>query len=296
LLTLLLRRVAAGLFLLAALVVVCYALFQFVPGDHLTEAEIDPGVAPQAVEKLRGRPLPGFTRWLAAAAAGDWGTSMISRQPVAALLWPRAVRTLLLALTSLALAWTIAIVWACWRTVKRSAFGAWTGGLIVGALVAAPDLLIALGALWLAIESPWFATSGDFLLCWIALTLGLLPALTRHAESALGEAAVQPFVQAARLAGVPERRIALLWMLPAAAPPLIALAGLGVSASLSASLIVETVLGWPGLGPLLLESILGRDFPVILAAVVLTGGVTLAGSLAADIVQVLLDRRIRRNG
>lgn len=289
-----LRRIGSGLILAALLAGVCFFLFRFVPGDYLTEAAVDPTVSPDAVAALRRRPLPEFGKWLRSAMTGNWGESLVSRQPVVEILLPRLGRTLLLSMTSLAAAWTIAVCGACWRATRRVAWSVWAGGLLVGVLVVAPDLLIALAALWLAIETSWFETAGDFLLCSIALTLVLLPALARHSQSALAEASGQPFVQAARMAGIAERRIALFWMLPAAAPPLIALAGLGLSASLSASLIVETVLGWPGLGPLLLEAILGRDFPVILAAVVLTGAFVIAGNLVSELAQLAIDRRIRR--
>lgn len=275
-----LRRLAAGAVLLSTLTAACFLLFAAVPGDYLTDAAIDPGVSPGAIDRLRRR------------ASADWTVSPVTGRPVAEILLPRAARTLSLTLASLALAWSLAVPFAARRALRRDAWSA-TGALAVGFLVAAPDLLLALGALWLAVETQWFRVSGDFALCCLTLTLVLLPALVRHAQSALTEAAALPFVTAARLAGVREWRVAALWILPAGAAPLIALLGLGLATGLSASLIVETVLGWPGLGPLLLEAILGRDYPVVLGAVTLSGAFVVAGNLAADLLQLAVDPRRR---
>ncbi|MDX2180957.1 MAG: ABC transporter permease [Bryobacteraceae bacterium] len=276
-----LRRVASATILLMALAAICFALFALVPGDSLTDAAIDPGVSPDAVAAMRQR------------LAADWTHSRIDGRPVAEAILPRAARTLSLSLASLLSAWLLAVPYACRRTLRRSALDTAAGGAAVGLLVAAPDLLLALGGLWLAVESEWFRTSGDFLLGWIVLTLVLLPALVRHAQSALAEAALQPFVAAARMAGIPDDRLAALWLLPASSGPLIALLGLGFATTLSASLIVETVLGWPGLGPLLLEAILARDYPVILGAVLLSGAFAIGGNLAADLLQLAVDPRRR---
>lgn len=83
--------------------------------------------------------------------------------------------------------------------------------------------------------------------------------------------------------------------LPAAANPLISLFGLSLGTLVSSSILVEVVFGWPGLGQLLLEAILERDFYVVIDAAVLATGFFLAGNLLADIVIYANDPRIRVN-
>jgi len=81
--------------------------------------------------------------------------------------------------------------------------------------------------------------------------------------------------------------------LPAALNPLISLLGLSLGSLLSASLLVEIVTGWPGLGPLFLEAVMARDFAVVLAVVMLSAAFLLIGNLVADLLLYRFDPRIR---
>jgi peptide/nickel transport system permease protein len=102
-----------------------------------------------------------------------------------------------------------------------------------------------------------------------------------------------PFVQAARGHGLPEWRVVLRHALPAAANPLVSLFGLSVATLTSMSLLVEIVMSWPGLGPLLLEAILARDFHLVLALVLASTVLLLAGNVLADVLLFAADPRIR---
>ena len=108
-----------------------------------------------------------------------------------------------------------------------------------------------------------------FLLPVTALTLINLPVLIRHVRASLIDVLQAPFIQAARATGIPERRLLFRHALRAAANPLISLLGLSVAALLSASLVVETIMSWPGLGPLLIEAVAARDLHLVVGAVVL---------------------------
>jgi peptide/nickel transport system permease protein len=100
-------------------------------------------------------------------------------------------------------------------------------------------------------------------------------------------------VRAARAHGLGERRVLFAHALPAAANPLISLFGLSVASLLSLSLVVEVVMGWPGLGPLMLEAILARDLHLVVGPVLASTVLLLAGNLAADLLLLALDPRIR---
>jgi peptide/nickel transport system permease protein len=75
--------------------------------------------------------------------------------------------------------------------------------------------------------------------------------------------------------------------------PLVSLFGVSLGTLLSASLLIEVVMGWPGLGPLFLDAILARDFALVLAVVMLSTTFLIAGNLAADLLLYRLDPRIR---
>jgi peptide/nickel transport system permease protein len=92
---------------------------------------------------------------------------------------------------------------------------------------------------------------------------------------------------------VPERRLLFRHSLRAAANPLIALFGLSIAGLLSASLVIETIMSWPGLGPLLLEAVAARDLHVVVGAVTCSALLLVAGNLLADGLMYVADPRIR---
>jgi peptide/nickel transport system permease protein len=102
-----------------------------------------------------------------------------------------------------------------------------------------------------------------------------------------------PFIQAARARGVPWRRLLFRDALRAAANPLLSLLGLSIAALLSASLVVEAIMSWPGLGPLLLEAIAARDLHLVIGAVMCSTLLLLAGNFLADALLYLADPRLR---
>ena len=124
------------------------------------------------------------------------------------------------------------------------------------------------------------------------LVLGLLPVLARHIRAAMIEAMDSPFALAARAQGIPRRRLLFRHLLPAALNPLISLFGFSLGTLLSASLLVEVVMGWPGLGPFFLDSIMARDFAVVAAVVTISTAFLMAGNLLADLMLYRADPRI----
>src|SRR5262249_56836183 len=96
-----------------------------------------------------------------------------------------------------------------------------------------------------------------------------------------------------RAHGISRNRILFHYALRTAANPLISLFGLSIATLLSDSLLVEIVMGWPGLGPMLLEAILSRDLYVVIGAVMLSTVFLVAGNLIGDILLYAFDPRIR---
>ena len=314
----LLRRGAHGLVLLAVVSVLTFALAEWAPGDFFGEMRLDPRLGEDAVRVLRerhglDRPLPErYLLWVRSVLRGELGFSFAYGQPAAALVRPRARNTLLLAGTATALAWAVALPLGTWWARRRGRSAAVVGGG-TALLLALPDVVVALALMLAAVRTGWLPAGGmvslghehmtrlgqardlaaHLVLPVLALTLGTLPALLRHVRSAVAAALAEPFVAAARGHGVPERTVLLRHVLPAAANPLVSLFGLSLASLLSMSLLVEAVMGWPGLGPLLLEAILARDLHVVLASVLASTLFLLGGNLAADLLLVAVDPRIR---
>lgn len=319
-----LRRLAHGLVVLFLVSVGTFLLAELAPGDFLSEIRLDPRISDQTLHALRSRygldqPLPvRYLRWLQSIAAGEFGHSFAHDVPVGSLLWPRARNTLFLATVAMALTWLIAVplgAWAAWHRVAVGR-GGWLDRLVQGAAaipLAVPDVVIGLGCLLLAAKTGLFPIGGMTSLdvadlgpwariadlAWHlalpagALTLAHLPALLRHVRAALADTLESPFLRSARGHGIPRRRLLFRYALPAAAHPLTNLFGLSVARLLSGSLLIEVILSWPGMGPLLLEAILARDLHVVIGATLMSCGLLIAGNLAADVLLFAADPRIR---
>jgi len=188
-----------------------------------------------------------------------------------------------------------------------------TGSLVTTLLLVTPDLLIALSVLWVAIHTRWFHAGGmlspgsENLGVWgalkdralhliapvVVLVLGSLPLLLRHIRAAMMDALQLPCIRAVEGHGISQARILVRHALPVASPALVSLFGLSLGSLLSASLLIEVVMNWPGLGPLLLEAILARDVYVVIGAVMFSALLLVGGMFLADIGLFLLDPRIR---
>jgi peptide/nickel transport system permease protein len=313
-----LRRVMHGALLLIGVSVLTFAFTQLAPGDYYSEMRVDPTVAPETIAALRhraglDRPWPArYASWAGSVLKGDFGYSLAYGEPVGTLVKERLAATLLLAGAATLAAWLLALPLGIWHATRRG----WqdtVAGAATAVLLIIPDLLLALAALLVAVETGWFpaggmasadagslgtaARVGDVLRHLVlpagVLAIGLLPVLLRHVRAAMREAMDSAFAWNARAQGVPPLRLLVRHLLPAAANPLVSLFGLSLGGLLSASLLVEVIMGWPGLGPLLVEAILARDMAVVLAVALLAAAFLILGNLAADLLLYRLDPRIR---
>jgi peptide/nickel transport system permease protein len=293
-------RLLHGLALLVAVSFFSFVLAQIAGGDFYSELRNDPRTSPATIARLRhqaglDRSLPvRYGLWVRSSLRGDFGYSLSYGSPVAPLLWERTRATLLLTGTATLLAWLLAVPLGVWSASHR---GTWRGAVsrfFLAIWLTVPDLLLALALLALAAQTGWFPVGGRHLALPAAvLVLGLAPALIRHVCASLLEAMDSPFALSARAQGIPRRRRLYRHLLPAALNPLFSLFGFSVGTLLSASLLVEVVTGWPGLGPLFLEAIDTRDFAIVLAVVMLSAVFLLAGNLLADLLLYRFDPRIR---
>jgi peptide/nickel transport system permease protein len=307
------RRLLHGLLLLVAVSLLSFLFADLAPGDYFSQLRADPRVSPETVAALRAqygldRPLPvRYAVWVASVLRGDFGYSLAYNSPVGPLLWGRVRATLLLTGTATILAWLIALPLGIWNATARGTWRDTVSKVVLSFLLAVPDLLWAIVFLMLAVETGYFPTGGmvssgplrvedvawHLVLPVAVLVLGMLPMLVRHVRASMAEALDSPFALSARAQGIPRRRLLFRHLLPAAANPLISLFGFSLGTLLSASLLVEVVMGWPGLGPLFLEAIMARDFALVLAVVMLSASFLVVGNLAADILLYRMDPRIR---
>ncbi|MGH9735997.1 MAG: ABC transporter permease [Candidatus Acidiferrales bacterium] len=314
------RRLAHAVLLLLAVSFLSFALLQFTPGDFFDGLRLNPEISPQTIEGLRAqygldRPLPvRYERWVAALMHGQLGFSLAYKSPVGPLLRDRARNTLLLTGTATLLSWLIAIPIGIWSAATKGKWPDRVSGIATSTLLTVPDLLLFLLLLLLAVRTGWFPAGGmvsaaadanagfwaialdiarHLVLPAAGLALVALPTLVRHIRSSMIDVLASPFIRAARAHGISRMRILFRYALPVAANPLISLFGLSIAGMLSASALAEVVLSWPGLGPLLLESVLARDVYVVAGTVMVAAVFLIVGNFLADLILFAVDPRIR---
>jgi len=315
-------RLLQSVFVLLGVSLLSFVFVELAPGNFFDEIRLNPRISSSTVTNLRkqygmDQPLPArYFRWLESAAKGELGFSFAYNAPVGPLLWARARNTLLLTGSATLLAWLIALPLGILSAARPRGWINQASELFTTALLAVPDLLLALGLLFLAVHFHWFHAGGMFSResagqgSWVlskdlaahmvlpvtVLVLGSLPILLRHTRAAMLEVLDSPYVRASRALGISRRRILFRHALPAAINPLVSLFGFSLGSLLSASLLTEVVMSWPGLGPLLLEAVLARDIYVVIGAVLFSTLFLVFGTLLADVLLFAADPRIRTEG
>lgn len=315
----LVRRFLHGVFLLFGVSVLTFVLVGVAPGEFYDEMSLNPRISPDTIAALRSehgldRPLPvRYVYWLRSVARGEWGFSFAYATPAGPIVWVRARNTLVLTGTATLLAWFMAIPLGMWSAVRAGKEADVVASGTISTLLAIPDLILALCFLSAAVRSGYFPAGGavglDFpqLNFWgkcrdaarhlflpvICLSIGFLPLLLAHVRASMVDVLDLPFITAARANGIAPLRLLFRHALPAAANPLISLFGFSMGMLLSSSVVIEGVFGWPGLGQLLIEAILQRDFYLVVDAAVIATGFLICGNLVADAMLYAVDPRIR---
>lgn len=314
-----LRRSLQAALLLLGVSILTFLFSTLAPGNYLDEMRLNPQISSATLASLRAqyeldRPLPvRYARWMNSIVHGELGYSFAYNSPVAPILLVRARNTLLLTLTATALAWALALPLGLGSAERRGGLADRAVSLMTAAILVVPDLVLTLCLLILAARSGWFPTGGlvsagfpdlsplhkvrDLLMHMAlpvaALLLTALPVLVGHIRVALVEVLDAAFLRTAAAHGIPRRTRLYRYALRAAANPLMSLLGFSIGALLSGSLLVEIVMSWPGLGPLLLESILARDVHMVIGGVLFSTLFLVSGNLIADLLLYWVDPRIR---
>jgi peptide/nickel transport system permease protein len=316
------RRLLALVPLVLGVVLLGFAIIQMAPGDPVQVLVGDYPAPPEYVKQVRerfGLDQPRgvqLARYLGELVRGNLGYSFFYNQPVRDVLVDRLGATLLLMATSLVVASAVGI--ALGVAGGRRAGSAVDHALMVLGLVGYSLPVFWLGQLLLmglSLELGWFPTQGMR-----AIAFGLspsqraldvahhlvLPAATlatryvalnvRLTRTSLVEVAAMDYLTTARAKGLAEGVVVYKHALRNALVPVVTLMGLNFGHLVAGAVLTETVFGWPGLGRLIFDAILHRDYPVMLGGLLVTSIFVVAGNLLADLGCALIDPRIRFEG
>ncbi len=295
---------------LAILSFVMFLLIGLMPGDPIDVAIAgDPRLSAEDAARLRalhGLDQPLLSRYLAWAGAlleGRFGHSRLFAQPVAQVLWPALLSTLVLVGAAILLSGGLGIGL----------------GLLAAARPRLKPLVDAVAILGQSAPSFWM---GILLIILFAVTLGWLPAggtpeggpvealrflvlpvttlalaniaaYARHSAAATALALGEPWVTAARARGNGEARLLLHHAFPNAAVPVLQIAAMDAGTLVGGALVTETLFARPGMGKLIYDAVMGNDTNLALVALLLVALMTMLATLGADLAQRALDPRLR---
>lgn len=291
---------------------IVFFVFRIIPGDAAV-TRLGESADPESVARLRremglDRPLyVQYLSWLGRAVRGDLGESVINRQGVFSLVIEKFPATLELAALGIALSLLLSVPAGILSALRR---GSWLDHLTrLGALVGfcVPRYWLAvLLILMLAVQWRWFPPAGHIPLSerpLANLRFAALPALSvaltlaavqmRFLRSSLLDIIAQDYIRTAHAKGLAHRVVVLHHALKNALIPFVTVVGLKFGNLLGGLVVVEQIFSWPGVGWLMVQSIIHRDYAVVQGAVLLiaTGFVTV--NLLVDVAYAALDPRIR---
>ena len=313
-----LRRVLMMLPQIFILSVLAFLIAKMMPGDPFTGL-ITPETDPNTIEALRVKsgfydPLPvQYWNWISKAFRGDFGQSYTYKYEVTKLIGERIGNTVWLSLLTMILTYLIALPLGM---IAGRFQNSWADKAIVVytfITYSIPVFVFALVLLWLfGYTLGWFPTRGSVDSDVVAGTLGyyvnkfhhmILPAFTMALLSTTGtiqylrtgviDAKSQDYVRTARAKGVPENVVFNRHIFRNSILPIAAFLGYEFTGLIGGSVFIENIFSYPGMGNVFVTSILGRDYSVILALLLLFGTATLLGTLLSDIIMSIVDPRVR---
>ena len=311
-LTYFLRRLVATIPVIAVVALVVFTILYVAPGDPATIMAGD-SASPADIERTRQSLgldkgyVTRFSIWATHALNGDLGTSIYSKVPVSVLIGQRLLPTVsmivLTLLISIVIAVPLGVVAASFHrtSVDRFAMLIAVLGFSVPSFVVAYVLAyyFGLSLRWLPIQGFVPPTSGfwrylsSIILPSAALALLYIALISRITRSAMLDILSQDYVRTARAKGLSERVVVFIHALKNAAVPITTVTGLGFASLLGGAVVIETVFAIPGVGQLMVSSILARDYPVIQGLLLLFSIAYVLVNLCVDLLYAVFDPRIR---
>ena len=308
-----LNRLGQSLLLLVGVSVIGFALMHLAPGGPLALYTINPTVTAQDIERIKhqfGLDQPmyvQYAKWAFGMATGNWGYSFFGGRPVAAIVLERIPATLELMGSSFALALIIGVATGVLAAVRRNSVFDYATATAAMLALSLPTFWFGLLGIYLFAQVlGWLPAGGissgnggiidglrHLVLPMVVLALVLVAQWSRYTRSAMIDILNQDFMRSARARGLRRSRVLLGHGLRAALVPLVTLAGLQLPTLVGGALVTETVFAWPGMGNLFVNVLGMRDYPVLMAILMVGAVLVVVGNLLADIAVALIDPRIK---
>lgn len=304
------NKLLIGFLIIIASITTLYCMIHMVPGDPI-KVLLGPRATLEMQEALSiklGLNDPLFIQiinFIKNIFRGDLGADILTQRPVLTILLEQTPHTILLVVVSIFWAILLGIPIGCYNAIYQGSLSDKLSGIITISFIAIPPFVVALYSLLIfAVALKWLPAigvgeSGDLsskishlILPSFAVGLGWVGYLARLVRSSMLEVLKENHVRTARAYGISERNIILHYVLRIAILPTITLLGTGIGILFSSSVFAEIVFSRPGIGKLIYESVINRNYPVVMGAVLVTSTLFVITTTLSDIVNAILDPRI----
>ena len=314
------KRLLLMIPVLLGISIVIFSLINIAPGDPFSSM-IDPNITASDKQNMLESigyydTLPvKYVKWLGRAAHGDLGYSIRYKEPVTDVIMRNIGNTMLLSLSALLLSVLIAVpIGVISATHKYSLFDYvitvftfiglsipvfFLGMLMIKFLAFDMNLfpisgMVTVGADYSGIQK-FFDLIQHMILPVTALGMINMASLMRYTRSSMLEVIMQDYIRTARAKGLKERTVIYKHALKNALIPVVTVICMSMGYLLSGALLTETVFSWPGMGTLIYQAILNRDYPLVTSSTMVLAMFILFSNLLADILYAFLDPRIKFN-
>jgi len=309
------KRLLQAIPLLIGVSIIGFALMHLAPGGPLAVYTLNPTITAQDIERIKhvfGLDQPiymQYLKWAYGMFTGNWGTTFFGGRPVLTVILERVPATLLLMGSGMALAMLIGMLIGILGAVRRYSifdYLATTGAMVA---LSFPTFWFGLMAIFIfSLKLGWLPSGGMYtlggdedlpdilihlILPTVVLALVLVAQWSRYSRSSFLEVIHQDYIRTARSKGLGGARILFRHAFPNAVAPLIALAGVQLPWLFSGALVTETIFGWPGMGRLFVDALTMKEYPILMGMIMITAMAVILGNLLADLVNALIDPRIR---
>ena len=301
------KRLIALIPVLIGVTLIVFLILSLAPGDP-AGVILGEQATPEQLAELREKMglndpvLVQYGRYMINLFQGDMGTSYKTKNQVSSEIFSRLPNTAKLAGAATLVSILFALPLGVIAAVKQNT---WIDGvsMFIALLgVSMPVFWLALLMILLfSLKLGWFPTSGSdrwnsIVLPAVALGFLHMASIARTTRSSMLETIRQDYIRTVRAKGVPENKVITRHALKNALIPTITVIGLQIGAMMGGSVLTETVFAWPGIGRLMIQSIQGRDIPMVLGCVIMFSMMFAIVNLIVDLLYVAVDPRIRIGG
>ncbi|QIE47060.1 ABC transporter permease [Pseudohalocynthiibacter aestuariivivens] len=306
------KRLGLGLIILLVISVIIFFMVELLPGD-IAEAVLGQGATEENLAAMReqmGLNKPAIVRyleWLSGAVMFDFGSSIVTQEPVISVIGARFMNTLFLAAYAAVIAVPFAIILGVIVALLRNSIFDRVANVLTLTSISSPEFFLGyILILYFSVKwgmFPAIASLSDGMSFGQLLERTFLPALTlvlvvvahmmRMTRAAIINLLASPYIEMARLKGAPPWKVIVKHALPNAWAPIINVVALNLAYLITGVVLVEVVFVYPGVGQALVDAVSKRDFPVVQACCLIFAATFILLNLAADVGAILTNPRLR---